>query len=206
MLTTLAIDTPATTGDLTVLATVRRDLQLADAFTTDDAWLADAIRQTSDMIAAFCRRPEGFGRATVTQTWRLHRDMPQLVLARDLAPTVTTIVEDGTTLAAADWALDGSRLFRLSSDAVTDWSAAKIAVTYAAGYGLLADVPFDLERACLDLVVRAYRARGRDPGMRSLDIPDVIRQSWDTPGGDGFRGGLPRDVADRLSTYARYVL
>lgn len=206
MLTTLSIDTPATTGDLTVLATVRRELQLADAFTADDAWLADAIRQTSDMIASYCRRPEGFGRATVTQTWRLTRDPPLLLLARDLAPAVTTVVEDGVTLTTADWALDGSRIYRLLADAVAPWTASKVAVTYAAGYGLLTDVPYDLERACLDLVVRAYRSRGRDPGLRSQDIPDVLRQSWDTPGGDGFRGGLPRDVADRLSPWVRWTL
>jgi hypothetical protein len=203
---TITIDAAPTTGDLTVLATVRRELELADAFTADDAWLADAIRQASDLIASYCRRPEGFGRATVTQAWRLTRDPPRLILKRDLAPSIFSITEDGTTLASTDWLLDGSLLYRLRSDEVGLWTASKVIASYSAGFTLLSDVPFDLERACLDLVVRSYRSRGRDPGLRSQDVPDVLRQSWDTPGGDGFRDGLPRDVADRLSPFRRYDL
>lgn len=203
---TITIDAAPTTGDLTVLATVRRELELADAFTADDVWLADAIRQASDAIASYCRRPEGFGRATVTQSWRLTRDPPHLMLKRDLAPSVSSVVEDGAALASTDWLLDGSLLYRLRSDAPGPWTSSKVVASYTAGYVLLNDVPFDLERACLDLVVRGYRSRGRDPGLRSQDVPDVLRQSWDTPGGAGFRDGLPRDVADRLAPFRRHDL
>lgn len=193
--------------DLTLLATVKTELSIT--VTAQDAWLTDAIRQASDAIAAFCRRPEGFGRATWAQTWRAAytgQCVGALILARDLAPAIVSVVEDGATLASTDYLLDGALLRRLSDDAPTEWRAAKIVVTYQAGYTLLTDLPYDVERCCLDLVVRAHQAKGRDPGLRSERILDVIAQSWDTPGGDGFKDGLPRDVAERLGPYIRWAV
>jgi hypothetical protein len=207
MIDTIAVTVAPAAKDLTLLATVKTELSITG--TTQDAWLTDAIRQASDAIAAFCRRPEGFGRATYAQTWRAERSNERaesLILARDLAPSIVSVVEDGTTLASTDYLLDGSLLRRLSADAPIDWRAAKIVATYQAGWTLLTDLPNDVERCCLDLVVRAQQARGRDPGLRSERILDVIAQSWDTPGGDGFKDGLPRDVAERLAPYIRWAV
>jgi hypothetical protein len=207
MIDTIALTVAPAAKDLTLLATVKTELSITG--TTQDAWLTDAIRQASDAIAAFCRRPESFGRATYAQTWRAAYSgecAGALILARDLAPSIVSVVEDGVTLDAADYLLDGSLLRRLSNDSPTEWLAAKIVVTYQAGYTLLTDLPYDVERSCLDLVVRAQQARGRDPGLRSERILDVIAQSWDTPGGDGFKDGLPRDVAERLSPYIRWAV
>lgn len=191
--------------DLTRLATVKTELAIAD--TAQDAWLTDAIRQASDAISAYCRRPEGFGRATWAQTWRAAyagEAANVLILARDLVPSLVSVVEDGTNLAAESYLLDGSLLRRLDADRPVDWRAAKIVATYQAGYTLMGELPYDVERCCLDLVVRAHQAKGRDPGLRSERILDVIAQSWDTPGGDGFKDGLPRDVAERLAPYIRW--
>jgi hypothetical protein len=209
MIQTLRVTSAASTKDLTRLASVKSELSIPDATTTQDAWLADAIRQASDGIAAYCRRPEGFGRETLEETFRASiagASAPSLVLGRDIAPAITSVVEDGTALLAAEYLLDGSLLRRLENDEIAAWDAAKIVVVYQAGYTLLAGLPYDVERCAIDLVVRAYNARGRDPGLRSERILDVIAQSWDTPGGDGFKGGLPRDVADRLDPYIRWAV
>ncbi|MCZ8310946.1 MAG: phage head-tail connector protein [Magnetospirillum sp.] len=207
MIQTLTVTTAAATRDLTRLATVKTELSIGD--TTQDAWLTDAIRQASDGIAAYCRRPEGFGRETVEETFRARyagQAVSSLILGRDIAPAITSVVEDGTALLAAEYLLDGSLLRRLEDDRPTSWNAAKIVVVYQAGYTLLSGLPYDVERCAIDLVVRAYNARGRDPGLRSERILDVIAQSWDTPGGDGFKGGLPTDVADRLDPYRKWVV
>jgi hypothetical protein len=207
MIQNLRVTAAATTKDLTRLATVKAELSIAN--TVQDAWLADAIRQASDGIAAYCRRPEGFGRETVEETFRAVRPGAAascLILGRDIAPAIASVVEDGASLLAAEYVLDGSLLYRLEDDRPACWLAAKIVVVYQSGYALLADLPYDVERCCLDLVVRAYNARGRDPGLRSERILDVIAQSWDTPGGNGFKDGLPVDVADRLAPYRRPVI
>jgi hypothetical protein len=205
-LDTLTVTTAPTTGDLTDLSTVRRELQIAAGDTTNDAWLTDAVRQYSDAIASFCRRPEGFGRASLVQTWRLGSSAPCLVLSRDIAPTVSALTEDGAALTSVDWLLDGSILYRLADDALIPWTASKVTVTYQAGFALPTDAPHDLRRCAIDLVVRAWNARGRDPALRSERVLDVIATSWDTPGGPGYRGGLPIDIADRIGPWARQVL
>jgi hypothetical protein len=203
MISTVVVTSPAATSDLTRLDAVKSELSISG--TTDDVYLTDLIRQTSDLIARFCRRPDGFGRETVTQTWRLDRDPSRLVLARDIAPTLTSVTEDGTALASADWLLDGSLLYRLQADVPTVWSASKVVVVYAAGYTLLTDASYDLERCCIDLVSRSYRARGRDPSLKSMRVPDVLDVSyWGGP--DATIGGLPSDVAERLAPYVRWPL
>lgn len=201
MISALTIDVAATTRDLTVLDTVKAELQIAG--TDDDAYLADLIRQASDLIARFCRRPEGFGRETVTQTWRLDRDPSCLILARDIAPAIASVAEDGTALASADWLLDGSLLYRLQADQQAAWTGSKVVVSYDAGYALLTDVPYDLERCCIDLVRAGWRARGRDPALKSMRVPDVLDVSyWGGP--DATVGGVPKDIADRLAPYSRW--
>ncbi|CAB4142648.1 gp6 domain containing protein [uncultured Caudovirales phage] len=201
MITTLAVTSPASTRDLTVLDTVKAELGIVG--TSDDAYLADLIRQASDLIARFCRRPEGFGRETVTQTWRLDRDPPCLILARDIAPAVASVTEDGTALASTDWLLDGSLLYRLQTDRQVAWTASKVVVSYAAGFALLTDVPYDLERCCIDLVRAGWRGRGRDPALKSMRVPDVLDVSyWGGP--DATVGGVPKDIADRLAPYSRW--
>lgn len=202
MISTLAVTTAAATRDLTVLARLKADLGIAD--TAQDAALADTIREASDAICRFCARPEGFGRETVMQTWRLHGAAECLILARDIAPAIASVVEDGVTLAATDYLLAGSLLRRLSSDAPRAWTARKVVVSYAAGYALLADTPYDLERACLDLAATIWASRGRDRTLRSESAEGVGSVSYLDPR-DGA-GGVPQVIADALASYRRITV
>jgi hypothetical protein len=197
MISTLAVTTPAATKDLTTLARLKTDLGIADA--AQDAALADVIREASDAIGRECARPDGFGRETVTETWWLSSQLDCLILSRDILPAITFVMEDGATLAATDYLLSGSLLRRLSDDAPRAWTAQKIVVTYAAGYGLLADLPHDLERACLDLCATIWASRGRDRSLRSESADGVGSVSYLDPR-DGA-GGLPQAIAAAVARH-----
>jgi hypothetical protein len=172
----ITIITPPTTNMLTVTATAARELAIADA----TAGLQELIGQASDVCARYCGRPEGFGRATVRQTER-NVNLPCIILDRDIAPAITSVVEDGTTLAATDWELDGSLLYRLSGDYRIQWRATVLQVTYAAGYTLLTDLPQDIERACLIVLQAIHSSRGRDPHIRSESADGVGSVSYLDP-------------------------
>jgi hypothetical protein len=161
----LTVLTPPTTSDLTIAATATRELQLLRE--EELAGLAELIGQASATCGAFCGRPEGFGRATVRQTERITTPRDCIILDRDLAPAITGITLDGTALAGTDWELDGALLYRLSGDARVRWERGTVAITYAAGFTLLAELPQEIERACLLVVAAIHAARGRDPMQRT---------------------------------------
>ena len=95
----LEILSPAATGDLTTLATAKRELGIVDA--AQDARIADLIREASDLVAQWCNR-SGFGREMLRQTARLVSPVDVIVLHRDLGVTITTVTEDGVALAAGE--------------------------------------------------------------------------------------------------------
>ena len=187
----ITIITPPTTNMLTVTATAARELAISDA----TAGLQELIGQASDVCARYCGRPEGFGRATVRQTER-NVNLPCIILDRDIAPAITSVIEDGTTLAVTDYELDGSLLYRLSGDYRIQWRATVLQVTYAAGYTLLTDLPQDIERACLIVLQAIYSSRGRDPHIRSESADGVGSVSYLDP----------RSVSDALPAQAITLL
>ena len=161
----LTVLTPSPTSDLTIAATAARELQLLRQEELDG--LGELIGQASATCAGWCGRPEGFGRATVRQTERITTPRNSIILDRDLAPAITSITVDGVALAAADWELDGALLYRLSGDARIRWERGVVVVTYAAGFALLADLPPEIERACLLVLAAIHAGRGRDPMQRT---------------------------------------
>lgn len=82
------------------------------------------------------------------------------------------------------------------------WGRGKWSVSHTGGPET---VPPDVERCCLDLAVAAWRARGRDPLIRDMNVVDV--ESWSVFDPDKRRivGGLPADIADRLDRHRREV-
>jgi hypothetical protein len=195
----ITVITPPTTNMLTVTSTAARELTIAEA----TAGLQELIGQASDACARYCGRAEGFGRATIAQT---ERDIyaPCIVLGRDINPAITSVVEDGTTLAAADYELDGSLLYRLSDDMRAEWNAAKVVITYAAGYVLLTDTPQDLERACIATLGAIYAGRGRDPRVRSEAADGVGSVSYLDP--KAGAEALPVEAAALLGPYRKISL
>lgn len=191
----LTVTTPAVTSDLTILATLKTELQILD--TAQDAYLADLIRQASDAIARFCCRTT-FGREDLLQTERLGWGASVIILDRDINPAIITVTEAGTLLDAAEWELDGSMLYRLCDDARWHWAHGKTVIAYSAGYNTLADLPHDLERACLEVCKAWWFARDRDPMLRSEAQEDIGSASYIA---NVEMGGLPPQVEAMLAPY-----
>lgn len=207
MISTLTVLTAAAARDLTTLSAVKSELSIGDA--SADTALADMIVQASDTIGGWCRRPEGFGAETVEQTIRRLPGDPareRLILDRDLVPAIAMVVEDGADLDPADWVIDGSLLVRLRADRPSRWQGVKTVITYTSGYNLPSGCPADLARCCLDLVVRMWNNRGRDPTLRSEQILDVISQSWIDPDKTELDDGLPVEIAARIGRYRRWSI
>lgn len=194
----LEIITPAATHDLTVLATAKRELGITD--TSQDVRIADLIEEASGMISAWCNR-DGFGREVVRQTERLTDPRASIVLARDIGVSITSVVEDGVTIASTDYEVAGSLLYRLRDDARSTWKAGKVVIEYAAGIVLPTDVPRGLERACLDLIQRLHPLVGRDTTVKSESVEGVGSISYVNGSGSADVGTLPPDrlaVLERL--------
>lgn len=179
----LTIVTPATVTALTDLASVK--LELGVSGSTEDPYLQAQITQASAAIVSWCGRV--FAREVVSEVWRLDADTQPLSLARYPVVTITSVIEDGTTLAGSDYELDADAgmLWRLASDERAAWRARKITVAYTAGYLLPGQVgrtlPADVERACILMVAAQYNAQGRDPMLRSDGAQGIGQVSYLDP-------------------------
>ena len=166
---------------LTTLTAVRDELRLTD--TTANAWLTGQIDAVSALVEQFCNRT--FTRAAVTETLQIERASSRLVLSRypvDSSQSLSIVYgADDTVVASTDyrlWAADGI----LQPDSC--WPSCILTVSYTGGYYLPGDIdrdlPYDLEQAVIDLIVRRYYrwASKRDPMLRSEAVPDVLSVSY----------------------------
>jgi hypothetical protein len=196
----LSVLVPATSSRLTSLDAVKRELSISG--TSDDARLLAYIDQASAVIADYLGRP--LGRETVAETLRLSASSEVIMLSRWPVVSVTSIVEDGATLAAADYEIDRSFAYRLFDDERARWPAVKVVLTYVAGYDLPDGVAPAIERAATQLVVAMNASRGRDPSLRSESIEGIGSQSWLDPRNGG--GPLPGGVVALLNPYREVIV
>ena len=198
----LTVVTPAVTGDLTVLATVKAELGIQGS--AEDAYLSSLICQASGMLAAFCGRPS-FGTERLRQVERLERPRDAILLKRNLQPRVLSVAEDGTVLPTSVYELSGALLYRLEADHRVPWVAdRKIEITYDSGYDLLTGLPHDLERACLEVIKATYHARARDPLLRSESVEGIGASAWLDPR-TGMEA-LPPQAAALAAPYRAWAL
>jgi hypothetical protein len=225
-----SVSTPAATTALTTLANVKAELSITG--TDEDAYLTAKIARVSAQICTYLKVPTAgdgtrtLGRETLVETIR--RDRPlgydpgwtgtyldrfgpadsgrtRLLLSRRPIVLVTSVVEDGTTLDASAYEVDGAAgiLTRLSSDMLAAWAARKVVVTYVAGWKLPGDtgptMPGDIEDAAIRLIKTGRFARERDPGIKSETIPGPITTVYQDATSE-----LPEDVTALLDPY-RYV-
>jgi hypothetical protein len=208
----ITVLTPAETHDLTTLAMVKTELGVTGS--SSDAHLQALIQQASGEIASHCDRV--FALETVRQTFQ-SRDRPwprrptactPLVLARWPIVEISTITENDIAVSTDEYSIDAAEglLYRVVSAIEFGWWGTDIVVEYSGGYALMGDLPFDIERCCLDLVRSYWHGRSRDPSLRSEVVPGVIEQSWSAIDSLPMRGGIPADIAHRLDRYKRAVL
>lgn len=129
--------------------------------------------------------------------------VPGLRLRRYPIVSVSSIVEDGTTLdPAADYEIDGEAglIYRLSGTSRVQWYAQLVVVLYVGGYVNLTDVPADIRTACLLMLNHRRSSQARDPMLKQISIPGVIeRQFW--VGSTGDNAALPPEVNALISGY-----
>ncbi|MGH6742560.1 MAG: phage head-tail connector protein, partial [Bradyrhizobium sp.] len=161
----LTVITAATKFTLIDTATARSALGFTD--NSEDVALNAYIARASDVLARQCKRV--FAKETVEETFRLDRCQQEIVLARYPVSSITSIVENGTTLATTDYEadLDKGIITRLYGDRPCHWSTWKIVIAYVAGYELPTETPEALKQAAVQLV-KAYHIGGdRDPLVSS---------------------------------------
>lgn len=195
------IVTPPASEDLTLVETVKRELNITTSV-DDDLWL-ERIRRASAEIVRFCNRP--FAQATVTDYFRMTGSgSDSLFVSRP--PVVEVITADDD---AVDWALyefsTQGQIGLIDHDDTPAWQGAAVSITYKGGYLLLQELPREIEEACISLVKARYFGAKRDPYVVSESVPGVLTTEYRVSA-LGYEGShLPPEVQAPLESYKRYV-
>lgn len=212
--------TPASNYDLTTLENIKDDLAIPDGDTSSDTTLARYITEQSAMVAQYCNRV--FAIETVKDVIMPQRDpypyqvtgmMSELQLSRFPVVSVTSVTDqvivgvDNTLEEGSDYITDLERGWLTKLDpntgAPTGWSPDQYTVQYVAG--LFApgtdSPPPDLEMAVLRMVTARFKARGRDPFLKSQGEPGIGQEQYWIGALPGQTGPFPPDIAAVLEKY-----
>lgn len=206
----LTVSSAAASTALTTLDAVKETIGITS--TDDDAFIERAIRRTAEVIPKYLRRWPGdngtptIGRETIIETYRDEIGTEFLSLDRRPIVSITSIVENGSTLDPADYELDGQSglLTRLWGDVKTGWNARKIVVTYVGGWLLPGDadrnLPQSIEDAAVMLIKLARFTKGRDSSLRSENILEGL-YSYSLFAPSDTEEGIPPEAACLLDDY-----
>jgi hypothetical protein len=207
------VTTPASSYDLTDLATVRDELKIIND-TSDDAFLSRAITQASTAIANYCNRV--FPVETLQDTFYPDPIYPaqgplvgdSLQLARWPLAAVTSVTVqhwDSTTVTLTegvdfiqDAAVGGLVRLRAGTGFPCVWWRAVTTVVYQAGYPT---IPADLVAAVLSVVTQRFQERGRDPFLKSQEQPGMGMQTYWIGARPGYQGAFSDETLRMLDTY-----
>ena len=176
---TFTVTVPAPDRTLISLAEAKAALGITN--TASDATLATLIAQISDLIARECKVPEDgaspptLRRETIVETFRQDKRVSPLILARRFVGSITSVVEDGVTLAATDYETDKAAglVSRLdASGNIICWPMAKIVATYTAGFET---IPEPLKLAAITILREQRSAASRDPMLRGETVEGLGR-------------------------------
>lgn len=194
---TLEIIEVSDTIDLTVLATAKEELGIAAEDTSQDAKLTRWIHEVSGQICAYCDRI--LGRETVKQTFTMgwYGYLGPLTLTRRPVAYIDSISAGEQLLTTADYryAPTSGLLYRNYGRWVGD-----VVVQYQAGYQLLGELPYDLERACL-LLLQYRQTTPRDQSIRAESVPGVYSVDYWVGTVPGSSNSMPADVISLLTPY-----
>lgn len=209
-----AITSPPPLVDLTDLAAARTELGITDA--SQDARLQQLIGRATAAAKTFMARDLAY--AGLSQTFRPERgdsrdQAPEsLLLSRWPVEVVTAVSVDGVDLDSGDYELDAvaGLLWRLDGNGnVCRWLfSASCVVAFTGGYRMPGDgqrnLPADIEAGALALVRGQHFATSRDPALKEVDIPGIMKETY-WVGGEGTKSGLPAAVEAFWSPYRRPI-
>jgi len=195
----LTVTSAAADQLLCTVANAKIDIGISGS--TEDAYLTRLVAQSSKMIANYCGRV--FKRETVTETFEVTYPAGILMLSRYPLGTITSVKIDGVAILAANYHAETNTgyLRQLDDNGRTIcWDCGLVEVVYQGGFS---SIPEDLEAACIALVKARRATRDRDATVRSEEVPDVYRVSFDS---GSSSGELPAEVTAVLDQYipARY--
>lgn len=192
----LSVTTAATDRTLLTLAELRQATGVASGQDTELLALGNRVAAA---ITKACRVP-GAGATpptlrmeTLTETFRLKSTQEYLLLSRLPIVSITSVVEDGTTLAATQYEIDGYMLRRLEDDERSAWAAVKIVVVFLGGWNT---VPDDLKLAASKLAASYWSEASRESGLRSVEVTGVYAASYQDKETDN--PAIPFDVMQLL--------
>jgi hypothetical protein len=207
--------TAATSTDLTTLANAKDDLAIPATDTSSDATLARFITEQSALVVEYCNRV--FAVETVQDVIFPDRDpypyqvtgtLSELQLSRWPVISVSSVVDTAmvgmanTLTEGTDFVTDKQRGWLTKIDPntgyTTGWAPDQYAIQYEAGY---VSLPADLEMAVLRLVTARFKARGRDPFLRSQGEPNIGTEQYWVGAMPGQTGPFPPDIAAVLEKY-----
>lgn len=212
--------TPASSYDLTTLANIKDDLAIPSTDTSSDATLARFITEQSALVAQYCNRV--FPIETIQDVIYPDRDpypyqvtgmLSELQLSRWPIVAVTSVTDTvavgvaNTLVSGTDYQIDAARGWLTKIDPntgyPTGWSPDQYTIEYTAGYfeAGSGNPPPDLEMAVLRLVTARFKARGRDPFLRSQGEPGVGNEQYWIGALPGQTGPFPPDIAAVLEKY-----
>ncbi len=212
--------TAASDYDLTTLANIKDDLAIPSTDTSSDTTLARFITEQSALVAQYCNRV--FPIETVQDVIYPDRDpypyqvtgmLSELQLSRWPVVSVTSVTDTvavgvaNTLISGTDYQVDAARGWLTKVDPntgyPTGWSPDQYTVQYQAGYfeAGSGSPPADLEMAVLRLVTARFKARGRDPFLRSQGEPGVGQEQYWIGALPGQTGPFPPDIAAVLEKY-----
>lgn len=206
MRSTVNITVAPTVTRLTTLQRVKEELAITDG--ASDAILGAKIDEATSDIEAHLART--LSRATVTQTlWNVGYS-EYILLRRFPVASIVSVTVDDIAVDSDEYRLDGDAgiLYRLDSSGYPcAWLSCKsIVAVYTGGYLLPGEMnrnlPPALESAAVELVASYWSSRGRDPTVKSEEVPGLGRVDY-WVGAVGEAGELPPSVVAKISPFRR---
>lgn len=199
----LTVTTEATDKTLLTLAELRAAVGLTD--NSKDPELTALGNRAAAAIARACRVAAGgvavptLRKETLSETQELRGASEYLVLARRPIVSITSVTENATALAAADYRLLAPQgmLQRRSGNYAYQWTpGVDVVVVYSAGWST---VPDDLKLAATKFVRILFAEARRDASLKRVKIEGVSeREYWVGPSDDPL---VPQEVMDLLGPY-----
>lgn len=206
----LTVTTAPTVTRLTTLDRIKAELNITG--TANDVLLGAKLDEATSDIEAHLGGT--LSRAAVSETmWAALGEnswTEYLTLERWPVASIASVTVDGVVLDSTLYRLDPDTglLYRLDPagfPCIWIWCKA-IVVAYSGGYLLPGEsgrnLPRVLEAACVDLMLAYWTNRGRDPLIKTEDVPGLGRvEYW--VGAVGESGELPPSVTAKIAPYRR---
>ncbi len=192
----LEVTHAAPSRDLTTVSIAREALNLKTV--DDDVFIGRLIRQASHAIDAYCDRV--FTRQTYTETLDVAAPSLRVTLARWPVLSITGVTTLVGTTDSTGYRFDPSGILIAEAGC---WLG-KTVVDYQAGYVTptmhqeTRSLPYDVERACIELVKHGYQNRLRNPAVIKEELHQVATLTYS-------EGELPPFIRGLLAPYRRRV-